>query len=322
MKNILLILISSLLVGCSSTKETINNEKNFNITATIYPTYLLTKEITKGAKDITLNHLDIDTVGCLHDYSLSTSDMKKIEESDVLVINGAGMEESIEKAISNVENVIDASIGIELLENEEDSNEGHNHKEHSHEHNEEDNHEEHSHEHENNEEHSHSINSHIWLDIENAIKQSENIASDLIKLDSKNEAIYKENLQNIKSELSFLDKKFESELKDVKNKNIVTFHDSFLYLANAYNLNVVSSIQTEKEPTAKEIEEIIKEMKEHNVITIFVEKQYPQKTVDVIKNETHSNIYTLDSLVIKSEGSYIDRMTKNLKILKEALNEL
>lgn len=300
MKKLGILLISSLLVGCSSTKQVMNKDESFNITTTIYPTYLLTKEITKGIDDINLNHLDVDTVGCLHDYSLSTNDMKKIEESNVLIINGANMEESIEKAISKVENKIDSSEGIDLLE-------------YSKEHHEED---------ENHEGHNHEINSHIWLDVENAIKQSENITNNLIKLDAENEEIYRTNLENFKNELVNLDNRFNKELSNVKNKNIVTFHDSFLYLANAYNLNIVSNIQNDEgiEPNAKEIEEIIKEMKEKNVKSIFVEAQYPQKVTDVIKNETNSNIYNLDSLVIKNEQSYIERMNKNLEILKEALN--
>ena len=97
-------------------------------------------------------------IGCLHDYTLTSEDVRLLNDADAFVINGAGMEAFIEDAYKNVESlfVVDSSTGIELICDET----SHNEEEHSHE-------EDHS--------HNHSVNAHIWLSIENAKKQIENI---------------------------------------------------------------------------------------------------------------------------------------------------
>ncbi|MFI3209560.1 MAG: metal ABC transporter substrate-binding protein [Peptostreptococcaceae bacterium] len=384
MKILSMLLIGLMVSGCTSTDAL--NDDTFVITTSFNPITLLTNEITKDAKNVLVESLESEGVGCLHDYTLTTNDMKKIENTDVLIINGAGMESSIEKAISGVSNIIDTSVGIDILVNDyihthedeccdEDHTEEHVHEddccdeehveehvheddccdeehveehvheddccdeehieehvheddcceeEHTEEHVHEDDccEEEHTEEHVHSEDCDHEINPHIWLNIENAINQAENIANELIKLNPENEKVYTSNLESLKIELESLDKRFEDELSNVKNNNIVTFHNSFVYLADAYNLNIVSNIQDEEnqEVSAKKIEEIIDLINTNEVKSIFTEEQFTQNTVDVIQKETNTNVYILDTMTLKNDKTYVEAMEYNLSILKEALN--
>ena len=42
-------------------------------------------------------------IGCLHDYTLTSKDVRLLNDAAVLVINGAGMESFVEDAYKNVE---------------------------------------------------------------------------------------------------------------------------------------------------------------------------------------------------------------------------
>ena len=108
-----------------------------------------------------------------------------------------------------------------------------------------------------------------------------------------------------------------------KNKNIVTFHEAFLYFAKEFDLNVVDVIQREPGtyPSAKEVAEIIKNIKDKDVSAIFVEPQYSRTAADTISKETGVLVYELDPIVTGQleKDAYIETMEKNLEVLKQAL---
>lgn len=92
--------------------------ETIKILTTFYPIYMIGLNIADGIDQIEINSLtDLDT-GCLHDYQLTTADMKLISDADVLVINGGGMEGFLEDVTSNYPNltIIDSSQGIEMME--------------------------------------------------------------------------------------------------------------------------------------------------------------------------------------------------------------
>ncbi len=309
-KLVITTLLSTLvLTGCKSNTNNIKVEGNekIKIVTSFYPMYLLTSEIVKDIENIELINLANPKTGCLHDYSLTTQEMKILEDSDILIINGAGMESFIDKAIGENEDlkVINASEGIELLTSKENSEHEHEHDEHEH------------------DEHSEEINAHVWLNVENAIKQVENINSNLVEIDIENEKMYNQNTIDYIKELKELDNTIMNEVNKLSYKNIVTFHEAFPYFANRYGLNIVSVVQREtgSEPSAKELQETIESIKSLDVKAIFVEPQYSPKAANTISDETGINTYTLDPIVTKEQedASYIDVMIKNLEVLKEAL---
>ena len=109
---------------------------------------------------------------------------------------------------------------------------------------------------------------------------------------------------------------------NIKNKNIVTFHEAFPYFAKEYGLNIVGVVQREagSEPSAKELQETIEKIKKLDVKAICVEPQYSTKAAETISKETNVKVYTLDPIVTEESknSSYIDIMNKNLETLKEA----
>ena len=145
-----------------------SGEDKLSIVCTTYPIYLFASAVTEGVDGVEVLRLDTGSTSCLHDYNLTVNDMKKIERADVLALNGAGLEEFMEDALTASDAlVIDCSEGVELLENE-----GHHHEE------EEGEEDDHGHD------HGH-FDPHYWMDVGNTLVMAENIAEAMAELDAK-----------------------------------------------------------------------------------------------------------------------------------------
>ena len=293
----LLILIS--LIGCTPKSE--KNSNNFEIVTSFYPMYIATLNITDGAKDVSVTNLTSTDVGCLHDYQLTTANMLMLNEADVLIINGGGMENFVQKAIDNCGNlkIINASYGILEMHNEEHE---HNHEEH---------------------EHNHGENAHIWVSISLYIKQVENIRDELCKINPENAEIYNKNAEEYISNLQELKEEMHQKLDNIKNKDIVTFHEAFEFFAEEFGLNIVAVIEREPGtyPSSGELVDIIKIVEKTDAKAIFTEPQYFENAANIIANETGRKLYELDPIVSGelTKEAYENIMRDNLETLVKAL---
>ncbi len=292
-------IISALLVCIFASGCKKNLAKQTRYVASCYPVYIITLNLIDGIEGTEVIHMSENHQGCLHDFQIQSEDLKNIEKSSAFIINGAGMENFLKKVTDEIPKIkiIDSSKDIKLLEN----NCHHHH---------------HSHEHE--------YNPHIWMSIDNYIKQTENIAEGLIESDPGNEEKYKQNCEEYISKLKNLKNDITLKLKDVRGKSIITFHEAFPYFANEFGLNIPDVINhdPESEPSAKQISKTINIMKENNINSLFIEPQYKSTAAETISKETGAKIYTLDPAVTgeNSKDAYIEIMTKNAETLKEALN--
>lgn len=272
--------------------------KQTRYVASCYPVYIITLNLIDGIEGTEVIHMSENHQGCLHDFQIQSEDLKNIEKSSAFIINGAGMENFLKKVTDEIPQIkiIDSSKNIELLENN-----CHHH---------------HSHEHE--------YNPHIWMSIDNYIKQTENISEGLIESDPENEEKYKKNREEYISKLKNLKNDITLKLKDVHGKSIITFHEAFPYFANEFGLNIPDVINhdPESEPSAKQISKTINVMRENNINSLFIEPQYKSTAAETISKETGAKIYTLDPAVTgeNSKDAYIEIMNKNADTLKEALN--
>ena len=319
MKKVLALLLAiavagGLLSGCIRTDY---NKDKIKFLASFYPIYIMALNIVDGVDGVEVNCMAEVQVGCLHDFKLSTDDMRNIEKSDGFIINGAGMEGFIEDIANKVDGlqIIDSSTGIDLLAD------GHHHDEDEHEHEDEHSHED-EHEHAG---HNHGeYNAHLWVSVANCIKQVENITDGIVKLDPAHESEYRSNSKKYISKLTELKNEMESGLADISDRNIITFHEAFDYFAEEFKLNIVSVIEREpgSEPNARDLASIIDLTKETGVKALFVEPQYPNTSADIIASETDARVYTLDPGVSgeMNKDAYIKMMKENLKVLQKALD--
>lgn len=171
---IILLIPLILLTGCRNLED---NDESFKIVTSFYPIYIATLNITDGANNVKVENMTSNQVGCLHEYTLKTDDMLKIENADVFVQNGKGLESFMDKLLSTYPNlnVINSSENIE------------------------------------------SENPHIWVNPELYIKQVNNIKSRLSELNPENKEIYEKNaneyISRINKEIESL--KLESNISAI-----------------------------------------------------------------------------------------------------------
>ena len=246
-----------------------------------------------------------------HDFQLTPADVKKLSDADLLIINGAGIEEWLGELIKKSGNknlvVVDTSNGIKLVESPEEIEIGHSHS--------------HAHDHD----HGDGANPHIWLDPVIAKKQAANIVAALQKADPANASAYAQNGKVYEAKLSALDSDYRSTLAPLPNKNLVTFHDAFPYLAARYKLNYVGAISEfpEKDPTPKQLAAHVDKIRNLKVGVLFAENGYAPGLLKKIASETGAKVSELDTLEVGqgTPTAYLDRMGANLESLRKAFGK-
>ena len=109
----------SMLSGCGSAENSASSGDDL-LLATTQPMYELTQEIIAEATGITVEAMIQDQVSCLHDYTITTDQMKKIERSEMVILSGAGLEDFMASSLSGKDaaDVIDSSEGVDLLDDD------------------------------------------------------------------------------------------------------------------------------------------------------------------------------------------------------------
>lgn len=288
---ILLLLAALLLVGCAPAEPA-------DIAATTLPMWQFTCRITEGS-GLAVSRLVTESVSCLHDYTLTVEQMKALEGADVVILSGAGLEDFLGDALDAADTVIDSSVGIELLEGE------------SHHHHEGEEYEE--------EAHHHELDPHIWLSPTCAMAQAENICAGLCARYPQHADLFEANLAALLQDLEALRDYGTAQLGGIEHREILTFHDGFAYLANEYGIEIVAAIEEESgsEPSAKELIELIEEVRHHGIAAIFVEENGSGSAASIIAAETGVARGVLSMAM--SGDDYFSAMYQNLDSLKEAL---
>ena len=94
-------MLGLLLTACGAPAATeTEDDGTLHVLATTYPVYLFTTAVTEGAENVEVSLLVNQPVSCLHDYTLTVTDMKAIEGADVIVMNGAGLEDFMDDALA------------------------------------------------------------------------------------------------------------------------------------------------------------------------------------------------------------------------------
>lgn len=315
MKKIICLLLALSLVftgGCVGVGNDVEKTEKITIATSFYPVYIFTLNIVDGIDAFEVKCMAEQNIGCLHDYTLTSKDVRLLNDAAVLVINGAGMESFVEDAYKNVEDlsVIDSSIGIELLcgENEHGDN-GNSHNA--------DNENSHNHS------HNHTDNSHIWLSVENAKKQVENIKNGLSEQFPEYRYLFFKNYEAYIKRLEALEETQKEYSSAITDKKVITFHKAYDYLAMDLGFQVVACVESDEggEPSAKKLAELTKHIKEDEICALFIEPQYTGSAAEILKNETGINIYVINP-VTSGEASltaYEDIMKENYELILKAV---
>jgi len=293
----IIIPISAILVWSSnqsiSSPIIQTNEQKITAIASFWPLYEFTKQVGKDKVDVSI----IVPFGVEpHDWEPTVKDLQRLQQADLVIINGVGFENWVHDFESIEPNVVivDTSNGISIIEELDEHDD-----------------------------HESFGDPHIWLNPVMAQKQVANIADALIEIDQTNENYYNNNANSYIEKLDVLDKKITNELSMCEKKDFIAFHEAFSYFADQYGLNqhtILESTDPHSEPTSRNLENVINLAKNLDLNVIFTEETVDIRTSEVIANEINGKVLVLSPLEIGDDNtSYIEKMEQNLLHLKEAL---
>ncbi len=277
------VLLPLALSSCSETEHS-----GIRVTASFYPVYIIAENVVGGVPGIDLRSMAQPQTGCLHDYQLTTADMRSLEDTDLFIVNGGGMESFLDNALELFPelDVIDTSAGVTSLE-------GHDHG-HT--------------------DHDHGENSHYWMYPENAVVQAENICGALSEICPEYADEFRQNTDAFKESVSGI------ETFDGKGISVCVFNEAFEYLHLSYGFDVAAVVEMDENetPSAKELAEIITEINEGGIDLLIAADDASKTVADTIARETGAGVVVLDPVLTGDPvpERYTEAMNENARILK------
>lgn len=188
------------------------------VVVSIHPLYFLVQDLMQG---ISKPELILSGTQSPHHYRIRPSQLRSINQADIVFWIGPSLESSLQKIINNLPKSIESyslisSAGLHTLAF---SKTGHSHNKHSHPDEPPDN-----------------IDPHIWLDNHNAIQMARAITEILIEHDPRNKESYQHNLNQLEKKLTELRNKISAELEPLKSTRLLALHDAWQYFANDFGL--------------------------------------------------------------------------------------
>lgn len=318
-KTAFVVLAFSVLAGCGNKvdqavpnhqqNESVPEEK-LQVVTTFYPMYEFTKNIAKDKADVDLL---IPSNIEPHEWEPSPKDMGNIQNADILVYNSSFMEtwiSSIKESMDkNQPFFVEASEGIPLMEGTEDEEVDHQDEGEDH------------------DEEGHQLDPHVWLSPVLAQKEVQTITKALMKQDPKNKDFYEKNSREYIQQLKELDELYRKTLKDAPNKEMITQHAAFGYLAKEYGLIQVpiAGLSPSEEPSPAKLAELKKFAEQHHINVIYFEETTSPKIAQTLARELGAETEVLNTVEGLSQEDqekglgYIEVMKDNLTSLKKSL---
>ena len=275
-----LAMLCALLSGCAA-----RDEERYDVLASTAPVRAMTAALLEGT-GLTCGLVVTESVSCLHDYTLSVAQMEKIGQADVVVLNGLGLEEFMEDALRTAKHTITASSGVDTLPGEDGED------------------------------------PHIWLDPANCIRMCKNIAARLSALYPDKQTAIEQNLLAVTAEYEAAQTYGEEALKSLSCRELVTFHDGFSYFARAFGLVIAAAMEIEEgsEPSAKEIESVVRLVEDEHIPAVFCEENGEQQTAETVAGQTGAGLYALTMGMDGGAAGCTDAIYHNIDTIREALS--
>jgi manganese/iron transport system substrate-binding protein len=139
-----------------------------------------------------------------------------------------------------------------------------------------------------------TIDPHVWHNLQNGIKIAKVIEANLAKLVPAQAVTYKQNTNKLTSEISQIDIWIRSQIATIppKQKVLVTTHNALGYYAKAYGIPIATlgGISSEEKPNAARAKELIEQIKQTKVATIYAELTLNPQLIQTIAREANVKV--------------------------------
>ena len=250
-------------------------------------------------QQVVAEHANVTTIvgpdADAHVYQPSVADARAVADADVIFVNGLGFETWSETLIA--ESGTDASVhvatqGVKIVKVDGETD------------------------------------PHAWNSLSNGVVYVNNIAAVLSNKIPEKADIIETNRATYANTLMALDTSTKTKLSQLpaEKRTVVTAHDAFGYLADAYDMTFLApvGIDTDAEPSAQELAVLIDQLKADGAAALFVENITSPALVQQIADETGLTIGgRLFSDALSERGgpatSYLAMFEHNLNTLLAAL---
>jgi len=305
-RRIMALLLVALLLGlstaCSAAGGQPADPDKLHVYTSFYVLYDLTAKI--GGEHVAVQNL-VPPGAEPHDWEPEAADLVRLEQADLLIYNGAGMEHWIDKVVGSLDNqdlmLVETTRSLTLLE----AGHGDDHDEPQ-----------------------GRYDPHVWLDPQNALHQLGAIRDALVQADPEHASAYNAAYDVTSTRLEALDQAYHDALDQVSRREIVVAHEAFGYLAEAYRLEQVGieGLSSESEPDPARMAEIVDYARQHEIQVIFFEELASPKVAETIAREVGARTAVLNPLEglaeaqIEAGEDYFSVMEDNLRALVDALS--
>lgn len=302
---LLVVIVGALLIGRSSRPktETITGDDRLLVVAT-------TGMIADVAAQIAGDQLEV--IGLMgpgvdpHLYRASQGDVRRLDQADLVLYNGLGLEGRMAELLQRMERIkptvaVTDRIPVSLLKSSTDFGG--------------------------------LYDPHIWFDVSLWMHAVERIRDALIEIDPAHAEEYRRSADAYLEELASLHTFAKERFTEIPEHNrvLVTAHDAFGYLGDAYGLEVVGlqGISTDTEVGLKDIQDLVSFLVERGIKAVFVESSLSPRSIEAVVQGASSRGHQVriggelfsDALgeAGTPEGTYIGMVKHNVNTIVESL---
>lgn len=303
-----LLLVSTLLAGCGGGE----GRAKVRVAVDIVPWAALCREL--GGE-----HVEVEVMvppgSSPHTYELSAGQARFLAEADILVINGLGLTPWAEEYLSGGDNPdLQVVVAADAVRPEElipvysetpdagDDQEGDGRADEG------------------------PFDPHLWLDPVLVLEVTGEMEEGLVAADPEHETYYRQRAREVREEILALHQEATRRTAAFTHREFISFHSTWIYFARRYGLSQVGVIEERpgKEPSAREIAELVRLARSLGVRAIFAEAQFDPRVAEAVAEESAEQVrvWVLDplgDLKDPRKGDYCSLIRYNLDIMEEAL---
>jgi len=142
-------------------------------------------------------------------------------------------------------------------------------------------------------------NPHYWLDPRNGVRIAQVIVNRLIMIDPDNKVDYQQQLNDFKTRLEARRAVWQSELRWLKDKPVIAYHRSFIYLANAFGFKIVGEVEPKPgiSPSVASLTRLIEQINNNAIELLIIEPFYERRSASYLNEKTGIKVAVLPQSV-------------------------
>lgn len=316
--------LALVLVGCGKKTDQVSDKSRER--GSQRKIYVTTPALYDFARMIGGEKVEVENLvqggGDLHHWEPSPDLIRKINQADLFLINGAGLEGWLDKVSASLDpsiKLVDTSQGIDLIMAEHDHDDDHDHDE-------DDDHDE-GHNHDEDHDHDHGgKDPHFWTSLKAARIQAKNVYQAFLDLDPENKDYFKEQWGKLEKTFQNLDDKYAKALAGQEGKTLIVPHLAFSYLCQDYDFQQLGlqGHHADGQLSAGKIRQIVDLATSQGITTIFYEGFGDDSAAQNLAMEIAGKalpLYTIESIDDKEREkgeNYFTLMEKNLESIVQS----